>query len=112
MNYLTPNDLEGVFEVIQNNYSQAQEVPDYRAVQKGMDSVAGVLDGVQANYYPTLLDKAAYILVQINSGHFFSNGNKRLGLVTTLCFLDKNGFELKPASKADYREVITQLFPE
>jgi len=63
-------------------------------------------------YYPTLLDKATHLLLSVNKGHFFSNGNKRLALVVTTTFLTLNERHLKENSKEAYRELLASLFPE
>ena len=113
MNYLDPEHLEGVFGTIQKNFSRQEEVPDYLSLTPGIERLSGVLQGVQMDtYYPTLHDKAAYLLVQINAGHFFPNGNKRLALVTTGFFLDINGHMLKHAEKQGYHTIVEGLFPE
>lgn len=111
--YLNPACLEGVFETIQKNFSKQEEVPDYLSLTFGMEHLSGVLQGVQMDtYYPALHDKAAYLLVQINSGHFFPNGNKRLALVVTWFFLDMNGYRFKNAEKQEYHTTVAELFPE
>ena len=63
-------------------------------------------------FYPDLLDKATYLLVSINKGHFFSNGNKRLALVVATVFLDFNERHLKAITKEAYRAILERLFPE
>jgi hypothetical protein len=63
-------------------------------------------------YYPTVLEKAVYLLVSINKGHFFSNGNKRLALVVMTLFLAVNDLQLRTGDKTWYREILTELFPE
>lgn len=66
----------------------------------------------QNTYYPTLLDKAVYLLIGINKGHFFSNGNKRIALTITVTFLTLNYLILKEGSKEWYKKYLQQLFPE
>lgn len=78
-----------------------------------MEQLLGVLERARMDaYYPTLLDKATHVLLSINKGHFFSNGNKRLALVATTAFLGINGADLQQRSKAEYRALLESLFPE
>jgi death on curing protein len=44
--------------------------------------------------YPEVLDKAAALFHGIISNHTFHNGNKRVALLVTMCFLDKGGYWL------------------
>ncbi len=44
--------------------------------------------------YPTLSDKAAFIFYEINKGHIFPNGNKRLSVAFLLFFLIINDMEM------------------
>ncbi len=44
--------------------------------------------------YPETIDKAAVLFHAIISNHTFHNGNKRVALLTTMCFLDNNGYWL------------------
>jgi prophage maintenance system killer protein len=113
MFYIEPEQLGTVFEVIEQNYARIEEVPDYRLQLAGMERLIGVLTGVRMDtYYPTTLDKAAYLLLQINEGHFFSNGNKRLALVITGIFLALNGLRFQDTTKEFYKTALVSLFPE
>ncbi|RYL92401.1 type II toxin-antitoxin system death-on-curing family toxin [Sporolactobacillus sp. THM19-2] len=44
--------------------------------------------------YPTIFDKAAYYLKAFTDNQYFSDGNKRTGVLCALTLLDVNGFEL------------------
>ncbi|MEK6882228.1 MAG: type II toxin-antitoxin system death-on-curing family toxin, partial [Nanoarchaeota archaeon] len=79
----------------------------------GIEKLLGVLQGVQMDeFYKDLFDKAAYLLVQINKGHFFSNGNKRLALVMLMGFININDYHIKNLPKEDYKNKIKSLFPK
>lgn len=87
-----------LFEVIQEqlNYDPNDPLPDYR--KENSQSLEKVLTLVQNDsYYPTVVGKAAYLFVSIIEGHIYSNGNKRLGLVTLLYFLIINRLTVKVA---------------
>ncbi len=113
MLYLGEQDLDTVFAYVADRYGRQEEVPHYRAHKEGVEKFLGVLQHVQSDtYYPTLLDKATYLLVSVNKGHFFSNGNKRLALVTMTTFLAINDCDLQKIPKDEYRELLKKLFPE
>lgn len=111
--YISEDILQTVFDYIKMRFSRAEEVPDYSLQRSGIEKLTGVLEGVKEDtYYPTLIDKAVYLITQINKGHFFSNGNKRLALVLTTLFLNINNLELRQTSKEEYERVLNELFPE
>lgn len=112
--YLTEQNLiDSIFPYVSQRYGKVEEVPDYANDPKGMSQVLGVLERVQMDrYYPTVLEKAAYLLIAINKGHFFGNGNKRLALVTSTVFLVLNDVVLRDESKDAYRKLLSELFPE
>jgi death-on-curing family protein len=45
--------------------------------------------------YPTLEEKAAYLLYFVVKNHSFVDGNKRIAAALFICFLDENGFLYK-----------------
>ena len=80
--------------------------------QQGMKGLEGVLDGVRSDhFYPDVYSKTTYLLVQINKGHFFSNGNKRLALVCALFFIFINEYEIINREKEEYKAKLSELFP-
>lgn len=112
LKYLSVQDMDAVFKIIHDHYSSHENIPDYIHENAGLAKLEGVLTGVRMdNYYPTFEDKAAYLLIQINKGHFFSNGNKRVALVSTLFFIFLNDYAIYSFSKADYRNRLAKLFP-
>mgnify|MGYP001557803271 CR=1 FL=1 len=113
MRYLEEEDLPVIFDLIGQYYCENEEVPDYRSEANGIEKLQGIFQGVREDvYYPSLLEKAVYLFVQINKGHFFSNGNKRLSLVCGIGFLGINDIGLDSAvSKETYRELFEILFP-
>ena len=64
------------------------------------------------NHYPTLVDKVVYLFIQINKGHFFSNGNKRLALVCSTGFLIFNNKKIDQLSRDRFKEILFSVFPE
>ena len=111
--YLADSELDSVFSFVAQRYGRQEEVPVYRDSADGIAKLLGVLERAQMDaYYPTLLDKATHLLLSINKGHFFSNGNKRLALVVTTTFLTLNDKHLEENSKDSYKALLAELFPE
>ena len=111
--YLSEEYRPPLFGYLAERYAKIEEVPNYKDERTGYEKLLAVLEQARADtYYPELFDKVGYLLIQINKGHFFSNGNKRLALVATTVFLDINGKHLKALSKEEYRSLLGRLFPE
>ena len=108
MKYLGNEHLELLFETIYTHYARREEVPHYQDEQSGIEKLKGVFQGVRMDeFYPDFFDKAAYLFIQINEGHFFSNGNKRLALVVTAVFVRINEFLFQ---KKNIRSVFQNYF--
>ncbi len=111
--YFTQDELVHAFDEIEAHYARHEEVPRYKNETPGMEKLLGVLEKAQMDvFYPSLLDKATYLFVVINKGHFFSNGNKRLALVIALGFLALNEKRLRSFSRKKYKEKLEELFGE
>jgi death-on-curing protein len=70
-------------------------------------SLAYALEAIQVSvygheFYPTLLEKAAFLGWRIMKGHVFHDGNKRTGMESCRLMLDINGYDMKID-----REVVT-----
>ena len=111
--YLGDEHLDPIFGFVAERYGRQEEVPIYRDNREGIARLLGVLERARMDtYYPSVLDKATHLLVEINKGHFFSNGNKRLALVVTTAFLVINSKQLEERSKESYKTLLSSLFPE
>jgi prophage maintenance system killer protein len=110
MLYLDPSDLPAIVDVISRYYVRQEEVPDYMNEPMGIEQLFGVFQRVHSDYYQTLIDKVVYLFIQINKGHFFSNGNKRLALVVALGFLFFNDKRLTPLTKEEFRLLLSSVF--
>jgi prophage maintenance system killer protein len=111
--YLADEHLDPIFAFVAERYGRQEEVPVYRDNLGGVAKLLGVLERARMDrYYPTLLDKATHLLLSINKGHFFSNGNKRLALVVTTTFLTINEKHLQENPKETYGKLLNSLFPE
>ncbi|MHA1291434.1 MAG: type II toxin-antitoxin system death-on-curing family toxin [Promethearchaeota archaeon] len=55
-----------------------------------------VIWGIPFQEIPTIWDQVAILYEEIINGHYFSDGNKRIGSLIAYIFLAKNGFEFSP----------------
>lgn len=111
MLYIEEKDLPLVFKGIAQHLEFSEKSPRYSDEQSGMIKLAGLLDRVKLDYYPECLDKASFILVGVNKGHFYSNGNKRLALFLATTFLLLNDYKRAKNTKDEYSEKLSSLFP-
>lgn len=108
--YIEPEDLINIVNIIRGfEYEHAEKVPDYDSERNAIDEYFSLIDRSKMIYYPGVLDKASYLFININS-HYFSNGNKRLSVVSTVYFLEKNNYTNSNLSKNDYKEILNRLF--
>lgn len=57
------------------------------------DAIKSILDFVQNDlYYPSFIEKLAFLISRFCSGHYFNDGNKRISLTLGVYFLHKNGY--------------------
>ena len=54
--------------------------------------------GIPSQDLPTIWDQATILYKEIIENDYFSDGNKRISVLITYIFLDKNGYEFSPPS--------------
>ncbi len=108
----TQSNLQAIFAIIEGNFSKKEEVPNYLEQVEGLSKYRSALEAIKSSFYQDFFDKCAFLLIHINKGHFFSNGNKRLSLVTTCIFIAINDFWFKECTKEKYLERMKDLFPD
>jgi len=65
--------------------------------------------------YPNIFQKAAMLLYFFTKGHCFVDGNKRIGILSTIVFLDINGYESDMENDEGYdktMEISVSHIPE
>lgn len=111
--YLDESDILLSFNLIYEEYDKKDDrVPNYLKEKRGLDHLVKILERSQMHYYPTMIDKVAFLFTGINQGHYFSNGNKRLAIVIAITFLIKNNRMIRKYQKATFKKKLKQLFPE
>ena len=102
---------ELLFPLIRNNMSKAEPAPYYDDERRGLDRLAATFELMQRDDYPDDLSKAAYLFCSVIDGHFFSNGNKRLGVAVLTYFLIVNGWKISAPELGVMREELRRFFP-
>jgi death-on-curing family protein len=54
--------------------------------------------GIPSQGSPTIWDQVTVLFKEIVENHYFSDGNKRIGILIAYIFLEKNGYEFIPPS--------------
>lgn len=105
MKYLTPNDLIEANKIVLNGENQPFAGIQY---EEGLSLIAEQPQMVVfgRELYPTVWEKAAYIMQKITKKHIFKDGNKRTSLLATLFFLDKNGYEMTLSTEEKKKLVL------
>ena len=100
-----------VFPYIHSKLTMAEPAPDYEHEPSGLSNLDKVLGLVRTDYYPTIYDKAAYMVCSIAGSQYYSNGNKRLAVVVLLEFLVKNEAEVRSLNHDQYAHLLSEVFP-
>lgn len=92
--YLTvPDILDVVHKLVEERLTAREPVPPARAVDLAkLEAALGAPQrtGGGSDLYPELADKTAILLYSMVKAHAWSNGNKRIGTVSTFLFLAEN----------------------
>lgn len=101
-----------VFPYIYRKLSKEEPSAQYGQEANGLQELNKVLRLVENDlFYPTLPDKTAYLLCSIAGSQYFSNGNKRLGVMVLMAFLVINNVKLRTLTAKKYRELLLNKFP-
>ena|SRR5258708_4002144 len=113
MKYVSTEDCyKFVFPYIYSQLSGSEPTAQYEQEPEGLNELAKVLQLVENDsYYPSFEGKAAYLLCSIAGSQYFTNGNKRLGIIVLMLFLIFNEVELLVLTVKEYRELLKDLFP-
>ncbi|OGJ58396.1 hypothetical protein A2881_05835 [Candidatus Peribacteria bacterium RIFCSPHIGHO2_01_FULL_55_13] len=102
---------ELLFPLIRENMAKSEPAPYYDDERRGIDRLAATFDLMQRDEYADTLSKAAYLFCSVIDGHFFSNGNKRLGVAVLTYFLVVNGWKLSAPNLEDLKAELQHFFP-
>lgn len=92
INYLTKTDILTAHSIGFNQYGGTLDGYDESCVERRVIDPLAEYFGVEM--YPGVFMKAAVYWHRITTSHCFNDGNKRTGLISTLLFLEMNGYEV------------------
>lgn len=97
--YLTIDQIEEICHILARSLFDTPESPmgKFKYINKGI--MESAIQATQLYYYPTLFEKAATLGFQIMKGHALLDGNKRIGITTTMVFLNINGYIINAPNK-------------
>jgi prophage maintenance system killer protein len=101
-----------LFPLIRREMASTEPAPWYEDEHLGLDRLESTLTLMQRDDYEGLLAKAAYLFCSIVDGHFFSNGNKRLGVALLTYFLVVNRAKISAPDLAVMRGELERAFPK
>lgn len=101
--YITPDLARAIYGVFYTRFLEMGE-PIEKYENINIEKLNQVLSMSSISFsgkelYPTIFEKTAYIFYEINKGHIFPNGNKRLSIAFMLLFLILNGYEISADSE-------------
>ena len=90
---LTKDQVISIYEMLIQKAGGSSGVMNESLMDSAIDNIWQIFDGVEL--YPTLEEKGARLGFNLVSNHAFVDGNKRIGLLVMLTFLEINGINLK-----------------
>lgn len=112
MRYISIYDCKNSLFTEALKFDITEQTTDYITQTEGIAKLEGILVQIQQRYYRTFFQKAAYLFLAVNKGHFFENGNKRLALVLLVTFVYQNQGQFRVVSKQRYRNWFKKNFPD
>ena len=97
---LMPKQAHAAIQALKADLMQKGEASELFGIQRG-DGVASILGNIEQTFggqplYPSVEERAAALLYFVIKNHPFTDGNKRIGSLLFLHFLDKNGLLARP----------------
>lgn len=113
INYITIEDCYIKLFQLAIEFDLNEKTPPYQENLDAVKNLEGILLNVQnPNYYKSFAQKYAYLILAINKGHHFINGNKRLALIISIVFAYINGYKVKNSTKLVYKNWFKEYFPD
>ena len=88
----TKEQLLSIYGMLIKRTGGSTGVLNESLIDSALNNIWQTFDGLEL--YPTLVEKAARLGYSLVRNHSFSDGNKRIGILTMLTFLSVNGIEI------------------
>ncbi len=97
---LAPKQAHAAIAALKAELMQKSEASDLFGFERS-DGLAGILGNIEQTFdgktlYPSVEERAAALLYFVIKNHPFTDGNKRIGSLLFVLFLDKNGCLSRP----------------
>lgn len=92
---LSKEKVLALHELLTEETGGDPSIRDLGLLDSALESAFQTFDGVEL--YPTREEKGARIGYALISNHAFVDGNKRIGMLVMMTFLEVNGIRLRPA---------------
>ncbi len=84
--------IENIHKIVVEYSGGGEGIREYALLDSATNSIYQTFMGQEL--YPTVIEKGARLCYNLISNHAFLDGNKRIGLLTMLTFLEVNGVKL------------------
>ena len=88
----TKEQLLSIYGMLIKKTGGSSGVLNESSIDSALNNIWQTFDGLEL--YPTLAEKGARLGYSLVRNHSFSDGNKRIGILTMLTFLSVNGIEI------------------
>ena len=92
MTRLTPQQIEAMHRLVIRETGGLDGIRDQQLLDSAIQSPFQTFDG--EDIYPSLPEKAARLGYGLIQNHPFADGNKRIGILVMLTFLELNGIDV------------------
>lgn len=89
---LTKEQVLSIYGILIKKTGGSSGVLNDSSIDSALNNIWQTFDGLEL--YPTLAEKGARLGYLLVRNHSFSDGNKRIGILTMLTFLSVNGIEI------------------
>ena len=89
---LTKEQVLSIYGILIKKTGGSSGVLNESSIDSALNNIWQTFDGLEL--YPTLAEKGARLGYSLVRNHSFSDGNKRIGILTMLTFLSVNGIEI------------------
>ena len=89
---LTKEQVLSIYGMLIKKTGGSSGVLNESSIDSALNNIWQTFDGLEL--YPTLAEKGARLGYSLVRNHSFSDGNKRIGILTMLTFLSVNGIEI------------------
>lgn len=94
---LTEEKVLMLHKLITAETGGSPDLRDRSLLNSALESAFATFDGKEL--YPSIKEKGARIGFSLISNHAFVDGNKRIGILILLTFLEVNGVKLRPTNE-------------